>query len=184
MDSWISRFVDQKPDSRKAYTTNVIRFALSLAILAAIGCTTQKDATIPISTTAYEHSDECINPMLESMSWSLIEGRVIEVTSARTFRLRTDAGTILNVSLPNVGEPVDPEALDFLRKMISGKRVSVTPNPSTAAQKDISGDVHEEQAGDISRQLLRAGAAAFVKAPAPSFRQPCHAQHRNPCADT
>ncbi len=100
------------------------------------------------------------------MSWMFVEGQVVEVTSARTFRLRTNEGNIVNVSLPNIGEPFDPEAVAFLRKMIGGKRVTVTPNPSTRAQTDISGEVSEKQVGDISRKMLRAGAAAFVKAPA------------------
>ena len=94
------------------------------------------------------------------------EGRVIEVMSARTFRIRTDKGEILDVSLANVGEPFDAGAADVLRKRILGTRVSVFPNPSRDLKNGITAEVHDRQERDLSNDLLRAGAAAFVKEPA------------------
>ena len=161
-------------DGSTPYTTFVIRQVVaSIALVALTRC-----ATPSPSAPVFEHLDECVNPDRESMSWRLFQGRVIEVTSARTFRLRTDEGYVMNVSLANVGEPVDAEAMDFLRKMIGRKRVSVMGNPSKDHPRDIVGEVDERKAGEISRQMLRAGAAAFVKEPAYTLSDYSECLHR------
>src|SRR4051812_31115891 len=77
-------------------------------------CTTPSSNRAPM----FPHLDECPNPTRESMGWRLIQGTVIEITGPRTFRLRTDSNVIVRVSLANVGEPVDPEAVTFLQRLI------------------------------------------------------------------
>jgi len=114
----------------------------------------------------FPHLDECPNPMVESMGWRLIQGTVIEITGPRSFRLRTDSGPIVRVSLANIGEPVDPEAATFLQRLISRKRVSVMANPSADPRNEITAEVRDGQGRDIGHEMLRAGAAAFVTAPA------------------
>jgi len=104
--------------------------------------------------------------MVESMGWRLIQGTVIEVTGPRTFRLQTDRGSIVRVSLANVGEPVDPEAVTFLQRLISRKRVSVMANPSADPRNEITAEVQDDKGRDIGHEMIRAGAAAFVTAPA------------------
>jgi len=130
----------------------------SFVFLASIQC------TFAGSIPTFEHPDECPNPVTESMLWHLVQGSVVEVTGARTFRLRADSGEVLTVSLANIGEPADPEATAMLKRMIDGKRVSVMFN-KPADRGEISGDVHDEKGWDIARKLLRAGVATFVEAP-------------------
>jgi endonuclease YncB( thermonuclease family) len=131
------------------------RVIASLAVLASMRC----------ARPAFEHLDECPNPIKENMSWRLVEGNVVEVTGAPTFRLQTAQG-VLTVTLPNVGEPYDAGARAMLQRMIDGKRVSVMLNPSAEVRNDITGEVHDAKERDVSRQLLRSGAASFVDAPA------------------
>jgi endonuclease YncB( thermonuclease family) len=114
----------------------------------------------------YPHSDECINPALESMSWRSVEGRVTDVMSVRTFRMRTDKGEIVEVSLANVGEPFDAGAEDLLRKRILGARVSVFSSSSRDLKSDVIAEVHDRRHRDLSNDLLRKGAAAFTMEPA------------------
>jgi len=112
------------------------------------------------------------------MYWLLVEGRVVEVTSVRTFRLRTDAGEVLDISLANVGEPFDSEALSTLRGMIDGKRVSVMKRPSLDEQKSFAAEVQVGTGRDLSRELLRAGAAAFIEEPAYTLSTYSECLHR------
>jgi endonuclease YncB( thermonuclease family) len=122
------------------------------------------DGAPPVSP-AFEHLDECVNPTMESMAWLSVEGTVVEVTGARTFRLQTKQG-IVTVSLPNIGEPYVIGAGAMLANMIAGKRVSVMTRFSLYGKSDIIGEVLDAQGGDVSRRMLRAGAATFVAEPA------------------
>jgi|GEM_PF-1022429 len=153
------------------YTVLMIRqFVVSFVVLASMRCATD-------GAPHFEHLDECPNPITESMSWRLVQGSVVEVISARTFRLRADSGEVLTVSIANVGEPVDTEAIGMLKRMIDGKRMSVMFNKADQ-NGEITGEVHEEKAGDIARQLLRAGAATFVAAPAYTLSDYSECLHR------
>jgi endonuclease YncB( thermonuclease family) len=147
----------------------VIRYAIAaFAALASIRCAEQH--AIDVTTTSFPHTDECVNPMYESDSWFVLEGRVVEVTSGRTFRLLPDKGNVITVTLANVGEPIDPKAMALLQRMITGKRVSVMTRVSIdAPEEEIVAEVHGAKGRDISRELIRAGAAAFVVAPAYSL---------------
>ena len=89
------------------------------------------------SPPAFEHLDECPNPITENMAWHLVQGSVVEITSARTFRLRADSGEILAVSLASVGEPADHDAMAMLKRMIAGKRMSVMFNKPAGRQGEI-----------------------------------------------
>jgi len=144
------------------------RFVGLLAILMSMSCATRNPTCggVPVAVPAFEHLDECPNPTLESMGWRLIQGSVIEVTGPRTFRLRTDTGEIVRVSLANVGEPVDPEAVTFLQRLISHKRVSVMANPSADPRREITAEVQDNEGRDLGHEMLLAGAAAFISAPA------------------
>jgi endonuclease YncB( thermonuclease family) len=110
------------------------------------------------------------------MGWLLVEGTVVEVIDFRSFRLQTDRG-VVTVSLPNVGEPHDAGAREALQQMIAGKKVSVMRNPS-ANGNDITGEVHEAQAGDVSRRMLRSGAASYAAAPAYTLSNYSECLHR------
>lgn len=125
-----------------------------------------------------EHIDECPNPAIENMLWLQVEGRVVEVTSVRTFRLRTDAGKVMDVSLANVGEPADAGGVSVLRRLIDGKRVFVMQKPSLDDPKSFAAEVHNEKERDLSLQLLRAGAASFVKEPAYTLSTYSECLHR------
>jgi endonuclease YncB( thermonuclease family) len=151
----------------------VIRAAIAFALLASAGCATPRDA-VP----KFAHLDECPNPITESMGWLLVEGRVVEVTSARTFRLRTGKGDIVDVSLANIGEPFDPDAAEMLRKLILGTHVSVMANQSADLKKGIAAEVHDRQGRDLSNDLLRAGAASFVTEPAYTLSDYSECVHR------
>ncbi|MEA2338889.1 MAG: hypothetical protein QOE82_2896, partial [Thermoanaerobaculia bacterium] len=97
------------------------------------------------------------------MAWMLVSGTVVEVTAARSFRLQTAQG-VVTVSLPNVGEPYDAGAREALQRMIVGKKVSVMRNPS-ADGNDITGEVLDADGQDVSRRMLRSGAASYSTEP-------------------
>jgi endonuclease YncB( thermonuclease family) len=61
--------------------------------------------------------------------------------------------------------------------MINGKRVSVMSNPNRD-RTDITGEVQDEQGRDLSRLLLRAGAAPFAVAPAYTLSEYSECLHR------
>ena len=147
------------------------QFVASFVVLASMRCSTD-------STPHFEHLDECPNPITENMAWRLVQGSVVEVTSARTFRLRADSGEILTVSLANIGESADSEAAAMLKRMINGKRMSVMFNKPADRQGEITGEVDDQDGRDIARQLLRAGAAAFVAAPAYTLSDYSECLHR------
>jgi endonuclease YncB( thermonuclease family) len=148
----------------------------SFVILASMRCATRHPTCGGFPITVFEHLDECPDPTTENMGWISIEGSVIEVTNARSFRLQTAQG-VVTVSLPNVGEPYDAGAGAALQRMIDGKKVSVMRNPS-ADGNDITGEVHEAEGGDVSRQLLRSGAVSFVAAPAYTLSAYSECLHR------
>ena len=109
----------------------------------------------------YPHADECINPAIESMAWLVVQGRVVEVMNVRTFRIRTDKGDVVDVSVANVGEPFDPGAAAVLRKRIVGTRVSIFISPSATLHNGIAAEVHDRKDRDLANYLLRNGMAAF-----------------------
>lgn len=149
------------------------QFVATFVVLASMGCVHS-----PAATPAFEHLDECPNPIVENMAWRLIQGSVVEVTSARTFRLRADSGEVFTVSIANIGEPADPDAMATLKRMIYGKRMSVMFNKPADRQGQITGEVNDQDGRDIARQLLRAGAAAFVAAPAYTLSDYSECLHR------
>jgi len=142
----------------------------SLVFLASVRCATDSRT----GAHSFEHLDECPNPITENMAWHLVQGSVVDVTSVRTFRLRADSGEILTVSIANIGEPADSEGTAMLKRMIDGKRMSVMFNK----QGEITGDVDDQDGRDIARQLLRAGAATFVEAPAYTLSNYSECLHR------
>jgi endonuclease YncB( thermonuclease family) len=157
----------------------VIRFVALLALLASISCA----ARIPrcggfpiVEPPAFEHLDECPNPTTESMAWMLVSGTVVEVTAARSFRLQTAQG-VVTVSLPNVGEPYDAGAREALQRMIVGKKVSVMRNPS-ADGNDITGEVLDADGQDVSRRMLRSGAASYASEPVYTLSDYVECLHR------
>jgi endonuclease YncB( thermonuclease family) len=145
------------------------RVMASFVILASMHCAERpaqpKTNSGPPVAPAFEHLDECVNPVVENMAWLSVDGTVVEVTGARTFRLQTAQGMV-TVSLPNIGEPYVIGARAMLANMIAGKRVSVMTRFSLYGKSDIIGEVLDAKGGDVSRRLLRAGAATFVTEPA------------------
>jgi hypothetical protein len=137
--------------------------ALALVILSAFSGSSGGPATPRNSLPAFEHLDECVNPILENMSWGLVQGVVVEVTSVRTLRLRTDAGHIANVIIPNIADQTNPEATRILRSRVRGKRVSVVGN-SHRRDGIIVGEVQDAEGNDVARELLRTGITSFVPA--------------------
>ena len=157
---------------RTPYTVLMIKqLVASFVVFASMRCATD-------TTPGFEHLDECPNPIAESMSWDLVQGSVVDVTTARTFRLLEDSGEVLTVSLANVGEPADPEATDVLKRMINGKRISVMLNHSADRHAEVTGEVNDQEGRDIARKLLRAGAATFVAAPAYTLSDYSECLHR------
>ena len=98
------------------------------------------------------------------MAWALTEGVVTDVVSMSKFRMRTDAGDPVEVSLANVAEGVagaDPVAL---KALINGKRVQVMSTMVTRSQATITGEVTGPSGIGVARELLRSGAVRFAPA--------------------
>lgn len=121
----------------------------------------------------YEYPDECPNPTMESMAWKSVQGSLVEVIDAGTFRLRADDGpvaddgAVLTVTIASVGEPYDTRAAEMLRRMLNRKRLTVFVNLKVERPTHIIGEVQVgTDTNDIARRLLRAGAVAFKEPPA------------------
>ena len=111
----------------------------------------------------FPHLDECPDPMMESMAWVSIDGTVVDVGDDLRFRLKTDEGRTVVVSIPNVGAAKDGRAVPRLKRLVQGRRVTVFVNPSYADDPEITGEVHAGNV-DVGRQLLAEGLVSFVRA--------------------
>jgi endonuclease YncB( thermonuclease family) len=112
-----------------------------------------------------EHLDVCPNPVNESMAWAYVSGVATDVVDARTFRLRTDDGRTVTVTIPNVGATSAAGAVDALRRLVQGKKVEVFVNPKSREDLEVIGEVHVGKT-DVGHELLRTGMAPFEPAPA------------------
>ena len=110
----------------------------------------------------FPHLDECPDPMMESMSWRSVEGTAVDVGDDLRFRLKTDEGRTVGVTIANVGAAKDGRAVPRLRRMLQGRRVTVLVNPSFYEDPEITGEVHAGNV-DVGHQLLAEGLVAFVR---------------------
>ena len=132
----------------------IVRLLTVAALLAACGTRVQ-----------FEHLDVCPNPARESMVWAYVSGVVTDVVDARSFRIRTDDGRSVTVTIANVGTATAAEAVGALRRLVQGKKVEVFVNPKSSEHLDVVGEVHVART-DVGHELLRTGMAAFETAPA------------------
>lgn len=115
----------------------------------------------------WEHQDECINPMVESMSWYGMEGTVTNVISGEEIVVRSQDGRSTHVVLVGLdGEHDAPSAARALAKLVQDKRVSVSFNPR-AGEGALLGRVHLEDENylDVNREMLRSGLVRFKEPP-------------------
>ena len=129
-----------------------------------------QDTTSPpsIQVLKFEYEKECGNPLYESMLWSQVTGKVIEVVNGNTFRISLSDKTQRKVKLVATATPKDADgkiAQKILSDLILGKTVFILVNPSKDKDKNLVGDV---RVGGtlVNRKMLELGWARY-ESPAP-----------------
>jgi endonuclease YncB( thermonuclease family) len=114
---------------------------------------------------AFQHEEECGSPLVESMTWTALDGTAIEVTGVRTFIMRTSEGKKVHVDLVAL-ETNDNQApaRELLSSLVQDQAVTVLVNHSASGKKRVVGAVHVGTK-DVSRELLQAGVARFREPP-------------------
>jgi endonuclease YncB( thermonuclease family) len=119
-----------------------------------------KQATLP-GLLDFEHEDVCGSPLVESMTWTLVEGRVVKVVDGETLIILTKENIRKRVKLA----AIDPSggqkrARDLLTRLVLNQFVEVWVNPSETSATTIFGVVHLPTK-EINRELLEVGSAKY-----------------------
>jgi endonuclease YncB( thermonuclease family) len=122
-------------------------------------------------------NDPCGNPLIESMIWQPIEGKVLQVADGRTILLTINDGhQRLRVHLTGIKLSSDTSANriaeQFLAQRLLNKEVEVLVNPSdwpdsSKKPREITGVVHsktyQQGESDVAKSLLVRGLVKFAQ---------------------
>lgn len=122
-------------------------------------------------------NDPCGNPMVESMIWQSITGKVSSVVDGRTILLvLPDGGHLLRVRLAGIRlssvASTDKTAKNYLAELLKGKDVEVLVNPSkwpdtSKPPRQITGvaldNKHESGDSNVALSLLAKGLVMFAQ---------------------
>lgn len=130
------------------------------------------------SSQQQQPGDPCGDPLMESMTWHSVEGKVIEVLDGDTVVMKFKDDRLLvdlvGIESPSMNKPFGMRAQLFLERLVKDKNISVLVNPSDWGEgwgrptpKKILGVVHveEPQILSVNLELIRAGLARHKKAP-------------------
>lgn len=122
----------------------------------------------PVQTLKFQYEKECGNPLYESMLWSQVTGKVIEVLNGTTFKVNLSDKTQRMVKLVATAPPKDNDgkvAQKMLSDLVLGKTVFILVNPSHDKDKNLVGDV---RVGGtlVNRKMLELGWVRY-EVPAP-----------------
>jgi endonuclease YncB( thermonuclease family) len=110
---------------------------------------------------SFEHQDECGNPVVESMLWISVEGRVIKVVDGDTITVQTKDSKRKRVNLVAVDATAGQDvARSLLTTLVLNRSVSVLVNPSNRDSSTVVGVVHTK-GKDVNRELLESGVVKY-----------------------
>jgi endonuclease YncB( thermonuclease family) len=119
-----------------------------------------------VTTLSFEYENECGSPVVESMAWSSIDGRVTKGIGGATILVLTADHKRKRVTLAAVDASADRKvARALLVNLVLNHSVSVLVNPSNAESSNVAGVVHT-RTKEINRELIEAGVARY-REPAP-----------------
>jgi endonuclease YncB( thermonuclease family) len=115
-----------------------------------------------VSPLSFEH-EECGDPMVESMLWRSVEGRVIKVVDGDTIIVQTKDNKRKRVNLVAVDAAAGQDvARSSLSRLVLNRSVSVLVNPSNIDSSTVVGVVHTKRK-DVNRELLESGVVKYRK---------------------
>ena len=108
----------------------------------------------------FEHQEECGNPVMESMSWVIVKGKIASVGADGSLDLIRPPHKVHLVSVDAGGEA----ARKYLKSLV-GKRAEVWVAMSAFDKYEVTGVVYVGKV-EVNRALLASGVARYVQ-PAP-----------------
>ena len=138
---------------------------LSIVLLSAFSLSTkpqspesQKPSAITLS---FEYENECGSPVVESMAWISIDGRVTKIIGGDAIIVLMANHKRKHISLAAVdGSSNATAAHARLSSLVLNRGVSVLVNPSNSASTNVTGVVHT-QTLDVNRELIETGFARY-----------------------
>lgn len=115
-----------------------------------------------LSSLTTEYENDCGSPLVESMVWASISGKVIEVVEGNAIIVLMANDERKHISLAGVRASRTKAAHALLTSLVLNREVTVLINPSNTSAKEVSGVVHA-QTRDINRALIEAGASRYQK---------------------
>jgi len=122
---------------------------------------------------------------MESMSWTVLEGRVTKVVSGDSIIVHTKLGPkkvkLVCLSEPPIGTPANIAAKKLLTTLVQGKKVEIWHNnhPEEISQH-VLGVLYLRELGmlDVNLVLIHSGLASIAPSPAYSVsaHTKCHLQ--------
>ena len=143
----------------------ILPIALLFSFGISVECQSNVTQKTPItwSSLSFEHEDECGNPLVESMLWMSVEGRVIKVVDGDTIVVQTKDNKRKRVNLVAVDAAAGQEvARSLLYRLVLNRSVSVLVNPSNIDSSAVVGVVHTKEK-DVNRELLESGVVKYRK---------------------
>jgi|SRR5215213_1968066 len=119
----------------------------------------------PAPKSSFEYEPECGDPTVESMSWTPIDGTVVEIIAGDLVKLRDNAGKERMVNLVAIeASSAKGAATSLLSQLVLDRNVEVIVNPTNSKSHMLVG-VLQLAGKDVNRELLEAGAVQY-KSPA------------------
>jgi endonuclease YncB( thermonuclease family) len=143
--------------------TVILSVAVSLQVITR-GQGSSAPGKLQLSKAMYE--DQCGNPLYESMAWSMVTGKVVEVVDGSTITIVLDNKTrrrihLAAVAAPDIKEEFGKAARKMLKNLVLGKQVRVLVNPSNDKAEELTGDIF-----GVNQKLIEMGMVRY-KQPAP-----------------
>ena len=119
-----------------------------------------QQATLP-DLLDFEFKDVCGSPLVQSTTWTLVEGRVVKVVDGETLIILTKESIRKRVKLAAIdASGGEKRARDLLSRLVLNQLVEVWVNPSETSDTTIFGVVHLPTK-EINRELLEVGSAKY-----------------------
>jgi endonuclease YncB( thermonuclease family) len=139
--------------------------ALLICSISSVGASQTPPAAAPKLSFTFEYEDECGSPLVESMLWDSVDGKVTRILSADSIEIRMANHKRKHVSLAAVDSSRDTKAArTALTNLLLNKTVNVLVNPSDTKRTNIIGVVHF-QTTEINRALIETGVVAYREPP-------------------
>ena len=143
----------------------LINLTLIICSVSFFGVSQTPPTPAPKLSLTFEYENECGSPLVESMLWESVEGKVTRILSGDSIEIRMANHKRKRVSLAAVDSSRDTRAArTTLANLVLNRIVSVLVNPSDTKRTNIIGVVHS-QTTEINRALIETGVVAYREPP-------------------